>query len=91
MRLAERVAVITGAASGIGRATFELFIAEGARVVAVDRDAEGLAAFVAEVRAACPPNVRLVELEAHINDPAFSEAALAVVDGWLARGVLPKG
>ena len=54
-------------------------------------DAEGLAAFVAEVRAACPPNVRLVELEAHINDPAFSEAALAVVDGWLARGVLPKG
>ncbi|MBP9046652.1 MAG: Tm-1-like ATP-binding domain-containing protein [Tabrizicola sp.] len=52
-------------------------------------DAEGLAAFVAEVRAACPPNVRLVELEAHINDPAFAEAALAVVDGWIAEGRLP--
>mgnify|MGYP001350260488 CR=1 FL=1 len=53
-------------------------------------DAAGLAAFVAEVRVACPPNVRLVELEAHINDPAFSAAALAVVDGWIAEGRLPK-
>ncbi|WP_333818449.1 Tm-1-like ATP-binding domain-containing protein [Tabrizicola sp.] len=51
-------------------------------------DAEGLAAFVNEVRRACPPNVRLVEMEAHINDPAFSEAALTVVEDWIARGVL---
>lgn len=35
-RLAKRVAIITGAASGIGRATTELFAAEGASVVAVD-------------------------------------------------------
>jgi uncharacterized protein (UPF0261 family) len=53
-------------------------------------DAEGLAAFVAEVRAACPGNVQLVDLDAHINDPAFSEAALAVLDGWIATGILPK-
>jgi NAD(P)-dependent dehydrogenase (short-subunit alcohol dehydrogenase family) len=37
-RLAGRVAVITGAGSGIGRATARRFGAEGARVVAVDRD-----------------------------------------------------
>lgn len=36
-RLAGRRAIVTGAASGIGRATAELFAAEGARVVAVDR------------------------------------------------------
>ncbi|MES2915359.1 MAG: Tm-1-like ATP-binding domain-containing protein [Pseudomonadota bacterium] len=54
-------------------------------------DAEGLAAFVTEIRAACPANVRLVELDAHINDPAFSAAALAVVDGWIASGILPRG
>ena len=53
-------------------------------------DADGLAAFVQEIRAACPANVRLVELDAHINDPAFSAAALAVVDGWIAAGLLPS-
>lgn len=53
-------------------------------------DPEGLAAFVAEMRASCPANVTLVDLDAHINDPAFSDAALAVVDGWIADGVLPK-
>jgi uncharacterized protein (UPF0261 family) len=53
-------------------------------------DAEGLAAFVDEICAACPANVRLVKLDAHINDPAFSDAALAVVDGWIAERRLPR-
>jgi len=38
MRLADRVAVITGAGSGIGLATALLFAAEGARVALIDRD-----------------------------------------------------
>ncbi|WP_406860243.1 SDR family oxidoreductase [Streptomyces sp. HUAS MG47] len=41
-RLADRVCVITGAASGIGRATAERFLREGARVVAADLDGERL-------------------------------------------------
>jgi len=35
-RLEDKVAVITGAASGIGRATVDLFVSEGARVIAAD-------------------------------------------------------
>ncbi len=54
-------------------------------------DPEGLAAFVAEIRAHCPANVTLVELDAHINDPAFAEAALAVFDDWLAAGKIRAG
>ena len=45
-RLAGKVAVLTAAAAGIGRATAEAFVAEGARVIATDLDVaklEGLA------------------------------------------------
>lgn len=41
-RLRDKVAVVTGAAKGIGRATAELFALEGARLVATDIDAGGL-------------------------------------------------
>ena len=51
-------------------------------------DPEGLAAFCDAMRQHCPDNVRLVELDAHINDPAFAQAALDVVDDWLATGVM---
>ncbi|MEU1276989.1 SDR family oxidoreductase [Streptomyces sp. NPDC005805] len=46
-RFGGRLVLVTGAASGIGRATALAFARVGARVVAVDRDAEG-AARVAE-------------------------------------------
>ncbi len=53
-------------------------------------DAEGLAAFCDEVVACCPANVRLEDMAAHINDAEFTDAALAVFDGWVEAGVIPR-
>jgi uncharacterized protein (UPF0261 family) len=53
-------------------------------------DAEGLEAVCKTMRKACPPNMRLMELDAHINAPAFNEAALQVFDGWLADGTVRR-
>ena len=51
-------------------------------------DPEGLAAFIDELRTHCPENVQLVELDAHINDQAFSDQVLAIFEGWLSDGTL---
>lgn len=48
MRLVDKVAVITGGASGMGRATVMRFLAEGAQVVIADFNAETGAAALAE-------------------------------------------
>lgn len=49
MRFAGKVVVITGAAQGIGRATAERFLSEGARVVIADINAERLEATAREI------------------------------------------
>jgi NAD(P)-dependent dehydrogenase (short-subunit alcohol dehydrogenase family) len=49
MRLQDKVAIVTGAASGIGRATALLFAREGARLVLNDLDAQGLETLIPQV------------------------------------------
>lgn len=55
--IAGKTAFITGAASGMGRATAHLFAREGANVAVTDRDADGVATVVAEIKAAGFENV----------------------------------
>ncbi|HMA07642.1 MAG TPA: SDR family NAD(P)-dependent oxidoreductase, partial [Ramlibacter sp.] len=52
MKLDQRVALITGAASGIGRATAQAFAEAGARVLLADIDETNGAKAAAELKAA---------------------------------------
>jgi len=49
MRLQDKIAIVTGAASGIGRATAQLFARQGARLVLNDIDRDGLEAVASAV------------------------------------------
>jgi 3-oxoacyl-[acyl-carrier protein] reductase len=50
--IARKTAIVTGAASGMGRATARLFADEGARLALVDRAGDALASVAAEIAAA---------------------------------------
>ncbi len=85
-RLADKVAVVTGASNGIGRATALLFAAEGAKVVVTDIDAGRLE----EVRgliAGSGGEVRTVVGDVSSNDDARAMIA-AAVDGFGRLDVL---
>jgi len=74
VRLQDRVAVITGAASGIGLATARRFAAEGARVVCVDIDDVNAQAVADEVKG-----------EAVVADVADEAQVRALFDGVAER------
>jgi len=75
MRLKGKAAVVTGAASGIGRATAQLFAEEGARVLAVDLPDKNLAEAHRE-------HERVVVLELSVAD---ADAPREIVDTAAAR------
>jgi uncharacterized protein (UPF0261 family) len=54
-------------------------------------DAEGLSAFNAAIRDAVRPPVEFIEIDAHINDPAFCDTVLRLFDRWVASGRIPPG
>ncbi|MDF2620618.1 MAG: short-chain dehydrogenase/reductase [Xanthobacteraceae bacterium] len=76
-RLKEKVAIVTGASSGIGRATALLFAAEGAKVVVGARRKDELDALVAEIASAGGDAVALAG-DVRSKDYAQALVALAV-------------
>lgn len=72
-----RRVLVTGGASGIGQATAERFVAEGARVVVLDRDPNRLAA----VRGEIPGLAGTVE--ADVSDRDSVEAAFTALDAMV--------
>ncbi|MCU1453369.1 MAG: dehydrogenase, short-chain alcohol dehydrogenase like [Acidimicrobiales bacterium] len=78
-RLGDRVAIVTGAASGIGRATAQRLAADGARVACLDR-APGVAETAAGIVAG---GGTAIALEADVTDQASTEAAVARAEAEL--------
>ena len=76
MSLQDKVAVVTGAASGIGRATAAALATEGARVVVADIDRTKGEATAAELRAA---GRRAEYMHVDMTDPASIDAFAAEV------------
>ena len=51
-------------------------------------DPDGLSAMVDEVRHIIKPPLQLTEVDCHINDQAFADTALNILDDWVAKGVV---
>lgn len=78
--ITDRIALVTGGDSGIGLATARELLAEGARVVLTDQEAEGLEAAVAELGAGVLEAARTETVAAALPEDAHL-VALATDDG----------
>jgi NAD(P)-dependent dehydrogenase (short-subunit alcohol dehydrogenase family) len=76
-RLAEKVAIVTGASSGIGRAAAKLLAGEGAHVVAGARRKAELDALVAEIEAS---GSKAVALSGDVCDEAYARALVDLAE-----------
>lgn len=93
MRLANKLAVITAAASGMGRAGVELFLREGATVCAIDINPDALARLKADLD---PDGNRIETVQADLSTPegarnSINEAAdkLGGIDILWAHAGIP--
>jgi len=74
MRLANKIGIVTAAASGMGRAGALRFAAEGAAVAVVDRDAAGADAVAGEITAA---GGRALAIAGDLREDDFARAIVA--------------
>lgn len=80
--VAGQVVLITGAGSGIGRATAHLFADEGARVAVTDLDADRVGTVVDEITAA---GLEAKGWKLDVTDPVAIDAVVGQVADWGGR------
>jgi 3-hydroxybutyrate dehydrogenase len=85
MRLENKIAVVTGAASGIGREIARTFAREGAKVVIADLDQEGAEAAAGAIGAG---GGAAVAVAMDVADEAEVDAGFAKLAAWGGADVL---
>ncbi|MGW2557069.1 SDR family oxidoreductase [Streptomyces sp. NPDC001635] len=83
LRLTDRVIVVTGGSSGVGRAAVELLLAEGAHVATCARDGQRLER--AWTQLAAPVRDRLHLQECDVRDEASCTDFIAASAKWFGR------
>ena len=86
-RLAGKRAIVTGGGQGIGRATVERFVAEGAHVVALDINADALV----DLHACCGCETHMIDLRDKAAIAAFAYEVRDIDIMFLCAGYVATG
>ncbi len=81
MNLADKIAIVTGAASGLGRGIAERFVAEGANVAIADLNADAANATARQLSAKGPGKAMGIAMDV-TNEAAVNAGVASVVAQW---------